>query len=113
MKSQVIKDHKSNYPKPIEFESKEKIEIGFEDLEYPGWIRVKTQDGNEGWAPIEYIEIVNDTNQGIAKFSYNARELDVGVGEILQIKDTLCGWYYATNSSGDSGWVPAECVYFT
>jgi hypothetical protein len=110
MNGQVIKEHKSNYPNPVEFKANDILEIGREDEEYPGWIRVKSPDGNEGWAPMGHIEILNDSIQGIAKANYCARELDVKVGEKLQIENTLCGWHYATNSRSESGWVPQECV---
>ena len=111
--SQVIKQHKSNYPRPIEFHSNDEFEIGNEDLEYPGWIWIKTVDGNEGWAPVGFIIISRETNIGVARTNYCARELNVEVGDKIHIKNTLCGWHYASNSSGDSGWVPEECVQFT
>ena len=47
MSSYVIKKHKSSYPNPIEFRLNDQLEIGAEDIEYPGWIWVKTPDGNE------------------------------------------------------------------
>ncbi len=108
----VIKEHKSNYPNPVEFNSKDLLEVGAKDMEYAGWIWVVTRDGNQGWAPIEYIELLDKANQGIAKFDYCARELDVTVGEQIKIENTLCGWHYATNSRSQSGWVPQDCVHF-
>lgn len=110
MNSQVIKKHKSSYPNPIEFRSRDQLEIGAEDLEYPGWIWVKTPDGNEGWAPKKYLDYVDGLNKGIARLDYCARELDVIFGERLQIETTLCGWHYAINAQGESGRVPRECV---
>ena len=110
MISHVIKEHTSSYTNPIEFSVDDLLEIGTEDQEYPGWIWVKVPDGNEGWAPKEYIELLDHSKQGVAKSNYCARELDVKIGERLQIKNTLCGWYYAINAQGVNGWVPQECV---
>ena len=112
MDSYVIKAHKSNYPKPIEFNSKDWLKVGAEDTEYPGWIWVETRDGNEGWAPVEYVELLGEPNRGIARTSYCAQELEVEVGEELQIKNTLCGWYFVTNLRGEIGWVPQDCIQF-
>ncbi|MCP4981874.1 MAG: ligand-binding protein SH3 [Gammaproteobacteria bacterium] len=108
----VIKEHISNYPRPIKFKSAEHFEVGIEDPEYPGWIWVITREGNEGWAPLEYIEILPGTRGGIAKYDYCARELDVELGERLQIDDRHCGWLKASNSRGKSGWIPQACVEF-
>jgi hypothetical protein len=112
MDSYVIKAHKSNYPNPVEFKSKDMLDVGAEDMEYPGWIWVITRDGNEGWAPIEYVIPVDGSKQGVAISNYCARELDVEIGEKLQIYNTVCGWHYATNSRGENGWVPQECLRF-
>lgn len=112
MNAYVIKDHKSNYPNPVAFKSGDRVEVGVEDNEYPGWIWVVTADGNEGWAPVEYLELLDRTNQGIAKQDYCARELDVKTGDRLQVEHRLCGWYYAVNSRSDRGWVPQDCVRF-
>ena len=59
MKVIVIEEHSSNYPNPITFEQGEALQLGKQDTEFEGWIRVTTQDGNEGWAPIQYF--VNKT----------------------------------------------------
>ena len=113
MNGQVIKKHKSNYPDPVEFKINDILELGREDKEYPGWIWVKSPHGIEGWAPMDYIEVLDSSYQGIAKSNYCARELDVKIGEKLWIENTLCGWHYVTNTRSESGWVPQECVRTT
>ena len=110
MDAYVIKAHRSDYPAPIEFKSGDRLDVGVEDSEYPGWIWVVTRDGNEGWAPIEYLERVAGSRQCIAISDYCARELDLEPGEKLQIFSTLGGWHYATNSDQENGWVPQQCV---
>ena len=110
MNCRVIKKHHSIYPNPIEFEVSELLEIGLEDDEYPGWIWVKLQNGNEGWAPKEYIGMLDKSKKGIAKSNYSARELDIEIGDKLHIRKSLCGWHYVTNEHGENGWVPQECV---
>ena len=112
MDSYVIKEHRSKYPDPVEFNFEDRLDIGTEDTEYPGWIWVRTQDKNEGWAPIEYIELVEGARQGVANSSYCARELDVEIGEKLRVHRTVCSWHYVTNSREEKGWVPQACVRF-
>ena len=113
MNCRAIKKHRSTYPNPIEFEVNDLLETGSEDDEYPGWVWVRLGDGNEGWAPKEYIEILDDSKTGIAKSKYCARELDIEVGDYLQIENSLCGWHYVINVDGETGWVPQECIQFT
>jgi len=41
---------------------------------------------------------------------YNPTELIQNVGDILEIKEIINAWLFATNDKGISGWFPAECV---
>jgi hypothetical protein len=53
MRLKVLKAHSSSYPDPISFIQGDELKLGGLDEEYKGWIRVKTKDNNQGWAPIE------------------------------------------------------------
>jgi len=72
----VISRHESQYPNPIEFRSGEYVVIGRQNNEFPGWAWVKTRDGNQGWAPSEYLDSNNDRQTAIANHNYSARELN-------------------------------------
>ena len=48
------------------------------------WVRL--QNGNEGWAPKEYIGMLDKSKKGIAKSNYTARELDIEIGDNLHIR---------------------------
>uniref|UniRef100_UPI003BB7AF64 SH3 domain-containing protein n=2 Tax=unclassified Endozoicomonas TaxID=2644528 RepID=UPI003BB7AF64 len=107
-KRTVIKRHKSNYPSPISFMAGEVVSIGKYDEEYPGWVWITKTDGNEGWAPVQFLEI--DSNKGVATENYNAVELNTYVGETLLIEQELNEWGWAKNSLGSFGWVPLETL---
>lgn len=47
--------HHTCYPNPIVFRAGERVRIGHEDDEFPGWVRTFTADGNEGWAPLSLL----------------------------------------------------------
>ena len=53
MQRVVTEAHQSNYPNPISFQSGETVTLGRTDSEFPGWIRARLANGNEGWAPEE------------------------------------------------------------
>ena len=110
MQAIVRKAHKSNYPNPIFFNKGDLLNLGHLDTEFAGWIRTTTKDGNEGWAPVEYIEIGECRTKGVAKCNYNAFELDVEVGESLTVLAELNEWVLAVNAQGNEGWVPLKNV---
>ena len=102
----VIKSHKSNYPNPISFEKGDLLSVGMHDDEYAGWVRVTTRDGNEGWAPEQYIELHSD--QWVAIENYSAKELNTTVGEKLLVLHELNEWVWVQNSHDRYGWVPLK-----
>jgi hypothetical protein len=108
MKLIVIEAHKSNYPNPLRFEKGECLVIGKRDAEFEGWILVTTSDGNQGWAPIDYLDIDDRLGNAITKFSYTATELNTCLGEILTLHYILNEWGWVENNDGACGWVPMK-----
>jgi hypothetical protein len=106
VKLKVIAAHVSSYPNPISFEPGQEIQVGRRDTQYDGWVWVTTNDGNEGWAPEQYID--HSVSPAMAINRYSARELDTSVGELLDSTKTLNQWAWVTNSSGGSGWIPVN-----
>jgi len=99
--------HTSVYPNPIEFQKGDQLELGQRDTEYPGWIRVRTSNGNEGWAPEQYI-MLECEGSGVGEKNYNAHELNTKVGEELVVLSETNGWYWVERRSGEKGWVPVD-----
>lgn len=106
----AITGHKSNYPNPIEFFKEDKVTLGALNTEFVGWIRVTTDNGNIGWAPIQYIDFDLGSTAGTANQDYNARELDTVVGEIVILVRELSEWSLVRNENGLVGWVPAKTL---
>jgi len=108
MQVRVKEAHRTSFPKPISFEKGDEVLVGKRDTQYPGWIWTTTRDGNSGWAPEQLLEI--DGASATARESYNARELDTSVGEILTVHRELNDWYWVRNSADEFGWVPINTV---
>lgn len=106
----VYSAHISNYPHPIQFQVGECVEIEKTDDEYPGWIWVTTADGNQGWAPIQYLQMDDSGNQATVKQDYSARELNTTIGERLTLHYELKGWGWVENAEHDCGWVPMKSI---
>ncbi len=110
MKLVVVEAHKSNYPNPIAFNKGERVRTGKKDSEFEGWIWVITHDGNEGWAPVRYLEIEKDSDEAVVNRDYDARELDTFVGEELTLHYELDEWGWVEKSDGTCGWVPMRTI---
>lgn len=108
MKLIVIEAHKSNFPHPISFKNGEWLRTGKRDTEFEGWIWVTTNVGNEGWAPLRYLQIEEGTNRAVANRDYTARELDTRAGEELTLHYELDEWGWVENGDGSCGWVPLK-----
>jgi hypothetical protein len=108
MKLVVVEAHKSNYPNPIGFKKGERLRTEKRDTEFEGWIWVITHDGNEGWAPVRYLEVKEGTDKAVASRDYTARELDTSVGEELTLHYELNEWGWVEKTDGSCGWVPMK-----
>lgn len=106
----VIQPHVSTFPNPISFEPGQRVQLGRRDTEYGGWIFVTTADGNEGWAPEQYIASTDNPSVGIARCRYNAFELDTQLHEQLDVISELNKWYLVRNRAGQEGWIPMQTV---
>lgn len=110
MKVVVKEAHKSNYPNPISFAKGEPLVLGSLDTKFIGWIRAITIDGNEGWAPTDYIAMNQSKTEGVAKCNYNASELDTEINESLTVISELNEWVFAINAVGEKGWIPVKTI---
>ena len=106
MKLLAQTQHQSRYPDPVSFESGDRLVLGRRDKEFPGWVWVTTPNGNQGWAPEQYIEVGSNSLESLATRDYTARELCTEVGDILLLHHELNQWGWVENSEGESGWVP-------
>lgn len=110
MKFLVTTPHISNYPNPISFQAGDWVKLGIHDDEFPGWIRVTTRDGNQGWAPIQYLQMSESSENAIAIQDYFARELNTKIGEELVLHYELSGWGWVENGHKETGWVPMNTI---
>lgn len=106
----VIYPHTSQSPDPICLQVGDFVQVGEMDAEYPGWVWVTTVDGNQGWAPIQYLEFHKyDGNVKILQ-SYTAKELTTKENEILMLHYELNQWGWMENEHQETGWVPMKTL---
>ncbi|MDH5633336.1 MAG: SH3 domain-containing protein [Gammaproteobacteria bacterium] len=108
MKVIVTRAHRSSYPEPVSFAEGDRIRVGREDTEFPGWVWITDSTDREGWAPLDYLQINNTDGEAIALANYDATELNTVEGEELHVHQELNQWYRAENARGGCGWVPVN-----
>src|SRR5207237_267242 len=72
-------EHRIEYPDPLRVAAGERVNVGHEDAEFPGWKWCKASDGREGWVPVELLS--NEGAETTVLQDYSARELAVRPGE--------------------------------
>ena len=105
MKLIVVKAHKSDYPNPIRFRKGDILHVGQQNTEFKDWIWVTTKDGNQGWAPVQYVQNI-DAQKAVAKKNYTAVELDTVAGDELLLHYEVNDWGWVEKRDGSCGWVP-------
>jgi uncharacterized protein YgiM (DUF1202 family) len=107
-KVRIKLEHRVEYPNPIQVTAGEKVRIGREDDEYPGWKWCQASNGREGWIPVELL-----SHEGVevtVLHDYSARELSVQPGDEVEVEDTRHHWLLVRNVRGEQGWIPASHI---
>lgn len=86
----------------------ERVQVGRDDPEFPGWRWCTASDGRQGWVPEDLLEA--DGASATMRRDYTARELDVRAGAEVGLGEAIHGWVWATDTAGRSGWIPVSCL---
>lgn len=96
------------YPDPINVKAGERVDVGREDDDFPGWKWCKASNGREGWVPVELL--LDEAGGAIVSHNYSARELDVRPGEEVVVEDARHERLLVRNANGERGWIPASHI---
>ncbi|WP_459502316.1 SH3 domain-containing protein [Bacillus sp. C1] len=114
MKYIAVKSHVSNYSNPISLERGDKVLVGSTydgPEEWNHWVYCKeVRDKREGWVPEQLIRR-NTVSEGVMIEKYTAKELNIGIGDILIGSKELNGWIWCEKvNTGEEGWIPKQNV---
>jgi hypothetical protein len=104
----VVRHHTPIYADPILVRAGDRLAVGREDDEFPGWVWCTAPDGREGWTPLAILR--REGPEAVARRDYSAAELEVRRGQRVEVLEELSGWLRVLDADGDEGWVPVECV---
>jgi hypothetical protein len=102
IKVKVIARHSGEGEFPT-FPKGTNISMGEECTHFRHWYPC-TINGHETYVPESYV------CDGKLVCDYNPTELIADEGDILEVREIVNAWLIATNSTGITGWIPAESV---
>lgn len=102
----IIKSYSSAYPNPLKLCKGEAVTIAEKDCEWDGWLWCTDTNGLQGWVPESYID--RDGESGTLLRDYDATELSVDIGEIIEVLNEESGWLQCRRSDGSVGWIPSS-----
>jgi hypothetical protein len=104
----IIKEHQASYPDPLIVKTGDELTVGKGDSQWSAFVWCTNQNGKSGWVPERHLDRQGD--RGVALQDYSTAELTITVGEKVTLEKEDSGWYWVTNQTGKSGWVPVENV---
>ena len=103
----VMHDYTAQYPDPITVRAGDRVLVGADDPEFPGWWWCTGPDQRGGWVPEQFLQRTG--SEALMLRDYTARELTVRAGAEVVLHASISGWVWATNGDGDEGWIPETC----
>jgi hypothetical protein len=104
----VVRPYRSPFTEPLMLAKGERLAWEPRECEWPGWIWCTTEGGESRWVPQSWVEKEGD--HCLLQRDYTATELSLEDGEMVTVEFVESGWGWATRDSGESGWVPLECI---
>jgi Variant SH3 domain len=104
----VEREYTAQYPDPITVRKGDRVRVGADDPEYPGWWWCIGPDGRAGWVPGQLLR--REGQEGVILRDYTARELSVCRGDEITVGEAMSGWVWATSADGRAGWIPTTCI---
>ena len=104
----IIKEHQASYPDPLLVKTGDELIVGKQDSQWSEFVWCTNKNAKSGWVPEKHLD--RQGERGVALQNYSTAELTIKVGEMVTLENEDSGWYWVTNKTGQSGWVPMENV---
>jgi len=104
----VTAAHRAPDRPPLRIEPGDSVTLGERDSEWPQFVWTSLATGLGGWMPSMLFD--REEGEATAMRSYDTRELGADEGESLVLHHELAGWWWAENTQGTSGWIPARVL---
>jgi hypothetical protein len=84
----------------------DRVKVGREDPEMPGWYWCRDMDDMEAWVPETHLDI--DDGEAVFNQPYNSIKHTAVPGELVQYLGGSLGWTECLNKEWKYGWIPSE-----
>ena len=85
------------------------VGVGHRNQQYPEFLWCASEDGHQGWVAESYLEMTSE-KEAVALKEYDAAQLTVVEGEVLDALDEQGAFVLCRNAAGAQGWVPARLL---
>jgi hypothetical protein len=103
MKCQVIMEWVRIYDPALSVKVGDRVTLGHEDDEWPGWIWCVPANGPSGWLPKQKLTLTDDGMAATMTVDYDTRELTVAKGDVVVRISQELGWSLCQNDHGEIG----------
>ena len=105
----VVRAHITSDAAPVRFVRGDVLSVGHHDQQWRSYVWCTDQSGHAGWVPDSYLEM-SGAHEATGLHAYDATELTVAKGELLDLLEEAGGWLRCRTSSDLEGWVPGDNV---
>ena len=105
---EAVTFYRTPFPNPLIASQGTALHLKRHADEQPGWAYAVSPDEKEGFVPRSWLR--TEGNKAILKRDYDATELNLEVGDQLEVTLVLDGWYLARRPDGEKGWIPERAV---
>ena len=102
-----MRSHITSDPDPVRFVTGDVLSIGHHDQQWRSYVWCTDQSGRAGWVPDSRLQM-SGAHAALALRDYDATELTVAKGELLDVLEEAGGWLRCRRSSGHEGWIPGD-----
>src|SRR6201987_3515534 len=95
--TRIIREYRIQYTDPLYVVSGERVSVGREDNEFPGWKWCRASSGREGWVHVDFLA---DSAAGKPAVICNSssRELAAQTGEKVTVEEARHEWLLIRNN---------------
>jgi hypothetical protein len=104
----VVKRHDAEPGEALVVGDGERLSWERRPTEWDGWLYCESRAGVRGWVPEQWLRLEGD--QAVMVRDYDASELTVSEGDVVEGELVESGWLLARDAGGRRGWVPLVCL---
>lgn len=104
----VIQPHQGSIGGSLSARRGQRLAFEQRESEFAGWLWCTDDAGTGAWVPESWVRIEGPAC--VLLRDYDAVELSIQVGEILESTLEESGWAWVSKENGQRGWVPLACL---